>query len=546
MQGGQDSRADSPPITYLYTRRHPKSTAHAPAGSAIQTAPMSKSDFYTRYKPLRNFLRQCDLEHSVRDLWAMSRYIFDRTAPGLQLHGKPPNVKLKDYVFPWDVLTYAKEVILHATPGGPKRLDSFASVRFLANSVKQLENYAAQLRNEPDNVLAELHRIGHRQFPLQSHDDERALLRYLKVFGTTDVQSILRDTTGLGIREFYFLGMAIGGHLMQRFDVNADQDYSYFGIDRRRSTAFFRMLSRPVARMREDIEEVQVYDPDWEYAWNPLEAHPMVALDPMHPNRLYCPIPALLLKRVSRGLYYDMVKAKGFTTPFGDAFQRYVGEILSTVFVGSAFSVHAESPYYIGKDLHHGADWILSGPDANLFIECKTKRMRQDAKFSLTGPSLVEEIGKIADAVVQLYKNIQDAEDGHANWKPNGLPNYPVVVTLEDWYLFGPLPQGYLKETLAERMRRTGLQEGLLHSKPYAVASARELEMLAPVVRSVGVDKFFRQKGTTDYRHWMLDAFARECFPDVPRGNIARMFRAEWRGIFPEEALPESAVSSAE
>lgn len=493
------------------------------------------SNVYDSYKPLRNMMRQRHLEASLVDVWHLSQHIMNNgpapVQPGMQPYS------LKQYLFPWDLPNIARELVLHADRKGTKRLNSWISMQTLINSIRRIENAGSKERLVAEDVMKELHRIGHRQFPWQHKNDLDGLLRYLKVFGSPQVGPILERQTGFSIRDYFLLGMWLTGHLLKRFDINAQQDFTAFGISREKSLAFFLSLSSTVEELRETMAGPHKYDEPWEYAWNPLEAKPLISLDPTNRHRLYCPVPDLLLRRFSHGMYYDLVKSAGFDAAFGASFQNYVGEVLRAVFNQSGFTVFEEKEYAVGKELHHGADWILGGADANLFIECKTKRMKQAAKFSVGGPDLIGEIGIIADAVVQLYKNILEAQAGKSSWIPNGLPNFPLVVTLEDWFIFGPLPQDLLMDAVTDRMQRADLDLALMGTMPYAVASAREFERFTGVIKEVGIQAFFARKRDADYSRWMWEEYARDEFPSATRTNLQALFRSDWLRILPLEAL---------
>jgi len=496
------------------------------------------ADIYDSYKPLRNMMRQCHLEASLVDVWQLSQHIMNN-GPAPAQPGMPP-YSLKQYLYPWDLPTIAREVVLHASRTGRKRLNSRHAMATAINTIRRIEDAVAKGRLGVDNVMMELHRISHRQFPWQQRSGLTGLLRYLKIFGSPEVGPILERTTGFSIREYFLLGMWLTGHLQKRFDINAQQDFTAFGIPRDKSQVFFLRLSSPVEALRETMAGSQKYDESWEYTWNPLEATPLISLDPANRHRLYCPVPDLLLRRFSHGLYYDLVKSAGFNAAFGTSFQNYVGDVLRAVFSRGNFTVFEEQEYDVGKERHHGADWILVGADANLFIECKTKRMIQAAKFSVGGPDLMDEIGIIADAVVQLYKNIREAEAGQSKWRPNGLPSFPLVVTLEDWFIFGPVPQSLLNDAVVDRLSRAGLDRALMETMPYAVASAREFERFAGIVKEVGIDAFFKGKRDADYPRWMWEEYARERFPDAERTNIQSLFREDWRRVIPPEAMPDA------
>lgn len=491
---------------------------------------------YDSYKPLRNMMRQRNLETSLVDVWQLSQHITNNGKAPVE-PGMPP-YSFKEFLFPWDLPMVAREVVLNANRKGAKRLNSMNAMSTVVNTIRDTEEAGSKGRINIENVMEELHRICHRQFPWQQSSDLMGLLRYLKIFGSPEVGPILERETGFSIREYFLLGLWLTSHLQQRFDINAQQDFTFLGISREQSFKFFLSLSSTVEELRENMTGLQRYDEMWAYTWNPLEAKPLISLDAENRHHLHCPVPDLLLRRFSHGLFYDLVKTLGFDNAFGSSFQNYIGEVLRAVFTSPEFFVYEEAQYYVNNDLHHGADWILTGSDANLFMECKTKRMILDAKFSVNGASLSDEIGIIADAVVQLYKNFKEAEEGESKWVPNGLPSYLLVVTLEDWFMFGPMPQGLLRSGVLSRMTAEGLDFSLLTTAPYAVASAREFERFTGVVNEVGIQPFFSGKNVDDYEQWMWEEYARAKFPDAKRTNLNVLFKEDWQRVIPKEAMP--------
>lgn len=500
------------------------------------------ASIYEAYKPLRNMMRQCNVEASLIDIWQLYQHIMNNGRAPVQPGMAPYSVK--DYLYPWDLPIVARELILNSTPDGNKRLNSRYSMQVVTNTIRQIENSTARERLAIEDVMRELHRISHRQFPWQQRSNLTGLLRYLKIFGSPDIASILEQRTGFSIREYFLLGMWLGGHLQTRFDINARQDFTGFGISREKSLNFFMSLSSNLTSLREEMKKHQKFDETWEYTWNPLESTPLISLDGKNPHRLYCPIPDFLLRRFSHGIFYDLVKAPGFDTAFGPSFENYIGEILQLVFLPPTFCILKEEPYSAGKDIHHGTDWILSDETASLFIECKTKRMTQAAKFSVSTPDLAGEIGIVADAVVQLYKNINDAQLGLTKWQPNGLPLFPLVVTLEDWFLFGPLPQETLKTSITDRMIKAKLDPVLLEVMPYAIASAREFERFVGIIKEVGIQPFFSGKSGDEYPRWMWEEYSREKFPSATRTNLQTLFNQDWLQVLPPEAMTGNRSAS--
>lgn len=497
---------------------------------------------YDAYKPLRNYLRQCALETTLADMWQLSQHVANPAAMSAPAQAGERPYSLDGRLFPWDLPAIAREVLLHAQQrGGTKRLNSLVAVQTVVNSLRNTNNEGSKLRlrlNGQDDVFNELLRLSHHQFPWQQGNIYRSLIRHLKIFGAPSVAPILEKHTGLTVREFFFLGFAIAGHLLRRFDINSAQDYREFGISEAKATAFFARVSMSIDDLR-PLLAAQPVDATWDYGWNPLEATPLVALDPEHPNRLYCPVPNLLLRRFSTGLYYDLVKVAGFDLAFGPAFEAYVGEVLAVAYQNEAATVLKESKYHvIGSGTHHGPDWIVCDAGGNLVVECKAKRLPHVARQA-GDVALRAEVDKIAAAVVQNYKNIRDAQQGLSSWKPNGHPIIPLVITLEDWFFLGSHLPELLEQSVRSQLPDAGFDAQLMETMPYAVMSCREFEECIGAVREGGIAKFFQGKREGEYQQWMWPDYMHHAYKGLKPINFQKAFEADWRKVIPEAAMPK-------
>lgn len=487
---------------------------------------------YDAYKPLRNYLRTCNLGAALVDTWHLSQHITN----GIDLTNQIayPPYTLRDQVFPWDLPSIAREVVLHAREDGRHRLNSLKAIARVLNSIRETTNEASKLRlQQSADLFDEILRVAHQQFPWQQRDTANALLRHLKTFGSQRIAPILQQKTGLSVKEFFFLGIAVSGHLLKRFDINSDQDYGHFGITRAQAQAFFSRLSMPIQELRVRLAADHAVDARWDYLWNALEATPLIVLDPRSPNRLLCPVPALLLRRFSGGLYYDLYDIPSFGNAFGRAFEDYIGEVIDVAFEKQSYTVHSEHPYNVGKNVHHGPDQIICGVDANLFVECKTKRLTQVAKSELGNVAIRNDIGKIADAIVQHYQNILEAHEGLSNWQPNGLPSVPLVVTFEDWFFLGKPMHEILAQGVYDRLKKKKMDTNLPSMMPYAVMSAREFENCCGAIAEVGIKRFFEGKQEGEYSSWMWEEYCRDCFPVAKRVNLQRAFARDWNTVIP-------------
>jgi hypothetical protein len=238
----------------------------------------------------------------------------------------------------------------------------------------------------------------------------------------------------------------------------------------------------------------------------------LVGFDSSCPDYVICPIPRYVINRTATGIFYDIVNSLGFDNVFGDSFQAYLGEVIEFACKPPRFSIVAEEPYYIGVNKFHGVDWIVSDETGHLFIEAKTKRLTLGAKILSADGALERDLVTMATAIVQHYQNILRAIDGRTSWKPNGLPIYPMILTLEDWFMFSPR----IVETLHNQVRRLfaehGITDRVLTEMPFTVASAHEFEVAIQVVAQIGVNELMLKKISGEERNWSPLPFIQDKF----------------------------------
>lgn len=492
---------------------------------------------YHRYKPLRNLLRQFNLQGSIEDLWFYYQAV-DRRASNAKVWTGEAFTHLQEVVYKWEIAILAREIALNATPEGKNRLRPWPNMARVLNMLRQVSNAMAGADLTPDQAYNSLSPTGQLQFPWQRGRLFNSLMRYFKVFSAPDVEHFLVRATGVTTQEWFRFGFAAAGQLNTACSISADQDYRAIGIDLERSKSVFRKLSQSIEEFRDNVSAAAKYDETWMYTWNPLEGAPFVGLDPVRPGHLHCPIPYYVLQRVSQGLFYEIATAEGFTNPFGTSFQAYVGEVLSETFTSTAFTIYEEREYKVGRDRKDGVDWILADDHANLFIECKAKRMTVGAKSAVDPTIIGQQVDFLAKAVIQLYKNIADALAGRTHWPVNQRPIFPLVVTLEDWYLFGTSTD-LLAKGVRTKMVEANLDLAWLETMPYTVASCEDFEDVSPTIAEVGILAFFDLKHSGDHHHWMVKPFANDQFKELYRRTVQRdLFSSEWSRILPEEALP--------
>lgn len=494
-------------------------------------------DIHREYKPFRNYLRQFDLVSSLTDLWCYSLHVMEGLPlPAGYAVGRPPLMRpLKEHLYPWDLDVLARELALNASYRGRRSLRNWNDLAAAINHMRRLDDLAyTEGHDGRRDIMFEMHRLVHRQFPWQMNRGVNPMMRAFKVFGANAIEAVAKSELGMTARQFFKLGMAIGGHFQSKVVMSTTQDYEAIGIPASATRNFFDRITCTLEELKRQVAKGQSYDGDWLYRWNPLEAKPLIRFDSRNPDRVICPIPRYLLRRASGGLFYDLVNVPGFDNPFGGSFQDYIGEVLRKTCKYSHFTILAEKPYLVGGEIFHGVDWILSDRTGHLFIETKTKRLTLNAKTLSDTTALERDLVLMAEAIVRHYRNIRDAQNDLTQWVRDSLPLFPLIVTLEDWFMLSPSVNEMLNQHVRRLLAEAGLEARMLDELPYTIASSHEVEIVAQVIAQVGVAPVMEGKTRSEALGWLLLPFITSKFQHEMRQVDYKLFAREFLSIFPE------------
>jgi hypothetical protein len=497
------------------------------------------------YQMVQSFAKQLALRDSLYVIWAYSQHL---QSPDFQL----PNdievapqflaaVQRRAILAEWTLEQIAREVIQYAQvfTRGRKSLREWGTLAEVANALRDLEGEIHTRLVGGRRIHLELMRISHRQFVWQQHrPNARLIIRYYKLFNTSEIIALSKKVTGLSIDQIYLIGMAYLGIFLEHLCAMEQINVEIPGLTQKHIDLFLRFTSLSVIELRQRLREQHALDEDFAYRYSSLREFPLVRISYHGVAEIACPIPTLLAWRMTIGLYYTLRVENGFSPAFGGSFQGYVGEVLRRRMTTDKMQVLAETEYQVGKDRKDTVDWIVQqGDEAALFIECKTKRLTWAAKVNLADLSALEhDIRKLAGAVIQVYRTIKDYRDNLYAQVPFVVERhiYPVIVTLEDWYFFGQELPVRLDAVVRTDMAKAGLPLDWLTEMPYSIMSVDELEKVTGVINTVGVHRFISGKALdAELRYWTYGAYCNEQFSDAVRG-LPPLFDDEYDALFAE------------
>ena len=495
------------------------------------------------YRKVKSLTRQLGFRDSLYVVWAYSQYlqVNDFELPrdidvGPQFLDAPyPRQVLGE----WTLEQMAREAIRYADeePRQGRSLRQWAVLAEVANTLRDLEGQIYQQFVDGAQIQLELMRVAHRQFVWQQFRYSWVpLIRYYKLFNRPAICALAQQTVGLTIDEIYLIGLAYLGMFSDHPRATLQVNVQIPGITQKHLDQFLAFTSLSRNGLSNKLRAEHALNEKFAYQYSSLWQFPLVQISHMGRDEVACPIPTLLFWRITTGLYYSLIGAQGFSDEFGASFEEHVGEILRKRITNANMTVLEQAEYHVGLNRKDTVDWILQeNNEAALFFECKTKRLTWASKTGISDLSALEkDMGKLAEAVVQAYKAINDYRAGlyPQIGFVEGRRIYPTVVTLEDWYLFGDQMLGLLDECVRALMTTANLPLEWLEDMPYSVVSVHELGKVAGVVNAAGITPFISAKGIDP--EFRLSAFGAYCnirYANEVR-DLAPLFRDEFDAMF--------------
>ncbi len=453
------------------------------------------------YKTFRNHLRPLAIDDSFFVIWSYVQNLqFNKNYPKNievnSLYGRADIIQKKRMCAEWNLEILAREILIHSEVSYPKK--SLSKWNYLSNGInklKAIEGEIAKKYIKKDNVIKEISvRIPNLQFEWNSKANQETLLRYYEIFSDEKLDKILKDKTGLTAKNFYFINLALTGAFLSSPAVN----YPIYDIELEEMNAkdienFLELFAIDINKLRNLLIEENEKNDKFLFPSSSMRDFPIIKMLYRGSNCLVCPLPTLLFWRASKGLYYQICREKGFGNAFGRSFENYIGKVIEKSNINKSFNAIAEIIYSKGQE--KSSDWLIYDEESIIFVECKTKRLPISARFSLDNLSLENEIEKMAGNIVKVYKTISDYKNNKyekfAFDKNKTI--FPLIVTLEQWYFFGTIPE-QLKKKVAKKLEEKNIPVECLSEMPYSICGSDEFETIMQIINQTKILPFMKKK----------------------------------------------------
>ena len=375
---------------------------------------------------------------------------------------------------------------------------SFKQAKYFAgavNKLKQLEDAVLTQYVTQKNIVKEVaQRQAHRQFIWQIHRSNAInLARYFKIFGRTEVSNLIEAQTGLSTAKIFGIGIMLWQYFKENFTV-PEMKFNIPEIQQVDVAKFEPLFIAEVEDLQPILRgEIQVND-KFLYAFHSMKRFPVLRNSRTRGTAYFSPLPDLIFHQITRGVYYLVKWIGPAGNILGKAFQQFIGDVLNATELTPRYTILPEERF--GKQGKDTVDWIVANKDEALFVESKTKRFTGSSiEELLSDESTDRDLEIIAEAVVQIYKSISDYQNGKYPSLPycEHLRIYPLVVTMEDWFLMGNSLLT-VKAKAQEKMNQLALPLSWLETMPFSICSTHEFELFVDVIKTESVSSVIEMK----------------------------------------------------
>ena len=388
----------------------------------------------------------------------------------------------------WRLETLIGEAMLFAENSSENSLRSWNELAVVMNSVGKTHN---ALHSSGRDIWISMMLTVAQQHHWQVGVSNRMVCRYLGLLQHPRVSPHILATYECSPEILVRAAYGLYSHFSVTLDAPEQLGFESIGIDPTLGQSIVNRVSADQVDLTERISASRTFDERMIYGMSPLLVTPIIRYQ--NSNRLLCPIPYYLFKRILEGAYFDCLHRDGFGNDYGQAFEDYVFEFLNRVSDPNSTKLQRDVPYGTPQRSKRSTDVVFSTQRSTYFIECKVKKMPmaiRDASASFD--EIKREVDKIVDATVQAYRSLNDLEHGEYEVEVDVHDRkFIVILTLEKWHLFGRSITDYFDTELRTKLENKCIDTTLLERAPFRLLSCDEFELASYTVLKTENDDFF-------------------------------------------------------
>lgn len=426
----------------------------------------------------------------------------------------------KYYIRQWIIETLLNETLavskISISKGKNKilRTNHFSTAATLYNTLMKLENADDSLSIPRIGILAEMHRLGQRQFEWQR--GFLSLVNFYRsafLYGGPITRSFFEAKVRFTLDQFMLGCFSMRAVWLEHPVVPASIKMGLVGIDDATAALIVNHVSLPLSEARTLARKLRSGPGHVAYKPSIFRRYPCVAFGP-DASRVYAPLADLVMARSTSGLFYDVVGSPGgVRNEIGDRFEIYCAELLEGMI--TTFQVKRSFGYRVKQSAVQSPDILVrTGNETHLVIECNARRMSYAARFS------EDPLSEASDGYNEMVKGIVQiwTYASHARRKiiaeTTAHKCCGVILTLDTWLTMAEVLQSEMLVKAGQVADEKDAEIIDADRIPVAFCSVEDLEQTLSVADDLSFLNAVQALSHDDRRGWHLWNVHKEFVPE--------------------------------
>lgn len=412
-------------------------------------------------------------------------------------------------IFPWAIETLLNELLVAEKNFGvwPRMAArSFYGIAEASDALATVEDLAHATLPTEARGFSMLGRISQRQFEWQRGDISLPMLyRSHYLYGGELFQAHFWDKHNLPLEEFSYACFIIYLLSQEAPYFVSPENVERFGLGRETPRAVLDLISLPISDARLKAPTMRANGNDPAYKPSIFRQCPVIRFEEFYT----APLPGLIMRRATSGLFYDLAGANGaIRNEVAARFEGYCRLLLSSML--TPLEISPEFKYRLRGQWMRSPDVIASEQGKiRLIIECKAARMPVPARFAAK-PQLADAGGykELAHGVFQIWRFVSHSRLGVTKNSQCSPGVVGLVVTLDTWL---SMAREATEEVFALARREADAYGGIeAHDRvSIAFTSVEDLESALALSTPKQFLQCVEAASTQEFRYWILPSIRR-------------------------------------
>lgn len=490
-----------------------------------------RNKYFEQFKPIRNQLRKFNVFESLAVIREYA-VAFDSKKKERRFLN---NIEHSDskIIMP-NIIDFciANSIIYSQTLPVQKSFSRYTDRYKLITAIEAIECRINEIGIDKD-VWLWLQAFGLNQSKQYTGNIYSNVYRYYRIFNNdADLRNRIESKLGISYHDYIACSLWIYSVCGSEKGFCVPKSYLFSMGEKYKDTPFtinnmnivLSLITMSLPVIRDAIKEYISYDETMFWLFNSPHIHfPLIEYE----TNIYCVSPQYLLNQITSGIYYmaDIPNAN-LVNQFGKSFENYVGYIISENNEMHRYSISPEVNY--DKKTKKTSDWIVQDDFTIVFVECKTKRLKEQSKSQLTmdgeNNSLLTDITIIAAGVTQLYKVYNDYRDNKVDnlHYDSNKQFVPILVTLEHMLPSLPPINDNISDIVRADLSKLGINASIIDTYPYHIIPISDFEYYIQIMMHEGFENYFQNKtlegntmeydfrGKFDYKDYFKGTFSQD------------------------------------